>query len=87
MKFGKSDIYYIDSRNIYLKLLLTSFNHVNNVMDVYTQSNQIYLSLSGIIKLVYNCSIQWKLNVGVALSAQFSTYNRFSDTSFFVYKF
>jgi hypothetical protein len=57
--------------------------HVNNVMDVYTQAKQIYLSLSGIIKLVHNCRIQWKLNVGVALSAQFSAYNRFSDASFF----
>jgi hypothetical protein len=44
----------------------------NNVMDVYTQAKQIYLSLSGIIKLACNCRIQWKLNVGVALSAQFS---------------
>ena len=52
-------------------------------MDVYTQAKQIYLSLSAIIKLVYNCRIQWKLNVGVALSAQFSAYNRFSDASFF----
>ena len=74
-------IYYIDSRKIYLKLLLTSFNHVNNVMDVYTQLNQEYFSLSGIIKRVYN-RIQWKLNVRVALSAQFSKYNRYSDTSF-----
>jgi hypothetical protein len=29
-------------------------------MDVYTQSNQTYFSLSGIIKLVYNC-FPWKL--------------------------
>jgi hypothetical protein len=50
-------------------------------MDVYTQSNQEYFSLSGIIKLVNN-RIQWKLNVRVALSAQFSKYNRYSDTSF-----
>ena len=70
---------------IYLKLLLPSFNHVNNVMDVYTQAKQLYLSLSGIIKLVYNCRIQWKLNVGVALSAQFSAYNRFSDASLFLF--
>ena len=47
---------------IYLKLLLTSFNHVINVMDVYTQSTQKYFPLSGIIKLVYNC-FPWKLNV------------------------
>jgi hypothetical protein len=66
---------------IYLKLSLTSFNHVINVMDVYTQSNQKYFSLSGIIKLVYNC-FPWKLNVRVALSAQFSKYNKDSDTSF-----
>jgi hypothetical protein len=34
----KSLIYiYIYSRNFYLKLLLISFDHVNNVMDVYTQ--------------------------------------------------
>jgi hypothetical protein len=52
-----------------------------NVMDVYTQSNQKYFSLSGIIKLVYSC-FPWKLNVRVALSAQFSKYNRYSDTSF-----
>jgi hypothetical protein len=38
IKFGKSDIYYIDNRKIYLILLFTSFNHVNNVMDVYTQT-------------------------------------------------
>ena len=40
---------------------------------------QKYFSLSGIIKLVYNC-FPWKLNVRVALSAQFSKYNRYSDT-------
>jgi hypothetical protein len=74
-------VWYRDSRKIYLKLLLTSFNHVINVMDVYTQSNQKYFSLSGIIKLLYNC-FPWKLNVRVALSAQFSKYNRYSDTSF-----
>jgi hypothetical protein len=74
-------VWYIDSRTIYLKLLLTSFNHVINVMDVYTQSNQKYFSLSGIIKLVYSC-FPWKLNVRVALSAQFSKYNRYSDRSF-----
>jgi hypothetical protein len=48
-------------------------------MDVYTQLNQKYFSLSGIIKLLYNC-FPWKLNVRVALSAQFSKYNRYSDT-------
>jgi hypothetical protein len=37
-------VWYRDSRKIYLKLLLTSFNHVINVMDVYTQSNQKYFS-------------------------------------------
>jgi hypothetical protein len=31
-------------------------------MDVYTQSNQKYFSLSGIIKLVYSC-FPWKLKV------------------------
>jgi hypothetical protein len=50
-------------------------------MDVYTQSNQKYFTLSEIIKLLYN-SLQWKLNVRVALSAKFSKYNRYSDTSF-----
>jgi hypothetical protein len=51
------------------------------VLDVYTQAKQIYLSLSGIIKLVYNCRIQWKLNVGVALSAQFLAYtDQFKQT-------
>jgi hypothetical protein len=54
-------------------------NHVINVMDVYTQSNQKYFSLSGIIKLAYSC-FPWKLNVRMALSAQFSKYNRYSDT-------
>jgi phosphohistidine phosphatase SixA len=38
-----------------------SFNHVNTIMDVYTQSSKKF-SVSGIIKLVYDC-IQWKLNV------------------------
>ena len=33
----KSLIYIYSRRNFYLKLLLISFNHVNNVMDVYTQ--------------------------------------------------
>jgi hypothetical protein len=32
--------------------------------DVYTQSSQKQFSLSGIIKLVYDC-IQWELNVSV----------------------
>jgi hypothetical protein len=53
-KFGKFDI---EGRKIYSKLLVISFNHVNNVMDIYTQSSQKH-------KLVYAC-IQWKLNVSV----------------------
>jgi hypothetical protein len=45
---------------IYLKLLLISFNHFNNVMDGYKQPPRKQFSLSGIIK--YDC-IQWELNV------------------------
>jgi hypothetical protein len=38
-------------------------------MDIYTQSSQKHFSLSGIIKLVYNC-IQWKLNVWICSNAK-----------------
>ena len=62
-KFWK--VWYMHSRNIYLRLLLISFNHVNNVMGVYTQSSYFKkFYLSGIIKLVYNC-IQRELNISV----------------------
>jgi len=37
MGTGILKILIIDSRKFYLKLFLISFNHVNNVMDVYTQ--------------------------------------------------
>jgi hypothetical protein len=47
---------------IYLKLLLISFNHFNNVMDGYKQPPRKQFSLSGIIK--YDC-IQWELNVWI----------------------
>jgi hypothetical protein len=68
-----------DCETMYIEYLHNRNNQRNN--DVYTQSNQKYFSLSRIIKLVYNC-FPWKLNVRVTLSAQFSKYNRYSDTNF-----
>ena len=57
------NVWYIGSRKVYLKLLLISFNDVNNVMDVFTcHKPKVFVCV--VIKLVYDC-IQWKLNVTV----------------------
>jgi hypothetical protein len=57
------NVCYIGSRKIYLRLLLISFNHVNNVMGVFT-CHKPKAFVCVFIKLVYDC-IQWKLNVSV----------------------
>jgi hypothetical protein len=66
------------------------FPHVINVMNVYTQSNQKYFSLCGIIKLVYNC-FPWNLNVRVALVVRSShslKYQQFSaSTDYYKHSF
>ena len=55
----KSFIYR--QQEILFKTTFISFNHVNNVMNVYTQPGKP-VSLSDIIKRVYDC-IHWELNV------------------------
>jgi hypothetical protein len=60
------NIWYIDSKKIYLKLLLISFNHVNKVIDVYTY-HKPKAFVCVFIKLVYDC-IQWNLKVSVNMT-------------------
>ena len=60
------NIWYIDSKKIYLKLLLISFNHVNNVIDAYT-CHKPKAFVCVLIKLVYDC-IQWNLKVSVNMT-------------------